>query len=163
MALSRYSTTPFAFGFNDYFGPLTPFDTDPEMDPWMPVLGDEIKRDASAMIRHSSPGYEIHENDDTYQIAMQVPGVNAQDIDAQLEDSGRTLHVRGSKVIATGTSTSSTRFDKRFTVGDNVDTTNLEADLTNGVLTVTAPKTKKRQITPMKLDISEGHHKRLEA
>jgi len=92
---------------------------------------------------------------------MQVPGCNADDIDANLENNGRTLHITGAKTIATGNTTSSTRFEKRFTVGDQVDATKLSADLSNGVLTITAPKTKKRQATPMRLDISEGQHQRL--
>jgi len=50
MALSNYTTTPFDFGFYDYFGPVSPFHN----DSWMPVLGDEIERDANAIIRHPS-------------------------------------------------------------------------------------------------------------
>lgn len=155
MALSRYTTTPFDFGFYDYIGPTTTV-VDPDIDLWMPVLGDTIVREPTATIRRSSPAYEINETDNTYQIFIQAPGVKASDIDAQLEDNGRTLHVTGARTETIAGTVSTTSFDQRFTIGDRVDASNLTADLTNGVLTVTAPKTKKRQPTPQKIDVSQG-------
>ena len=121
----------------------------------MPVLTN-FDRDVDSMIRHSSPGYEINESDGKYSIAIDVPGVKASDINAQLENDGKVLHLTGGRKVTKDGKVSETRFEKRFTIGDNIDVNQLSADLSDGVLTVTAPKKKKEEPEPMKITITEG-------
>ena len=157
MALNRFNprtTNPF-FGFDDFFAPV-PFMRDP-FDDWMPVI-QNFDRDLDNMVlRRSSPGYEINENDDKYQIAMDVPGVKASDITAQLENHGKTpvLHVSGGRKVVKDGTTTETKFEKRFTIGQNIDASQLTANLADGVLTVSAPKIKKDEPEPMKIEITE--------
>ena len=49
---------------------------------------------------------------------------------------------------------SESRFDKRFTIGDDIDTTKISANLENGVLTVTAPKKEKKEPETVKIPIT---------
>jgi len=48
------------------------------------------------------------------------------------------------------------KFEKRFTIGQNIDATKVTADLSDGVLTLSAPKIKKAEPEPMKIQITEG-------
>jgi HSP20 family protein len=153
MALNKYNTQRPFFGFEELFFP-SPFLRDP-FDDWMPVLSNFNRVTDDMVLRHSSPGYEINESDDKYQIAIDVPGVKASDITAQLEDDGRVLHLSGGRKVLKDGATTETKFSKRFTIGDNVDKTKLTADLSDGVLTVTAPKVKKEEPEPMKIEITE--------
>lgn len=153
MALNRYNQRTLFPGFEEFLTP-TPFLRDP-FDDWMPVLTN-FDRNVDSMIRHSSPGYEINETEDRYQIAVDVPGVKAGDINAQLENDGRVLHLSGGRKVVKDGKTTETKFEKRFTIGENVDTSKLSADLSDGVLTVTAPKVKKEEPQPKKIAITEN-------
>ncbi|CAB9519778.1 17.5 kDa class I heat shock protein [Seminavis robusta] len=158
MALSRFNRNAFDpfYGFREMLAP-SPFMTrDPFFDDcWMPVIRSQFDRDFNDMVlRHSSPGYEINENDKKYEISMDLPGVKASEMTAQLEQDGRVLHVHGGRKVEKDGKTMETRFEKRFTIGSNVDTSRLSAKLSNGVLTVSAPKTKPAE--PTKIAITEG-------
>ena len=155
MALSRfYNSNPF-FGFDEFFAPSPFFRNDP-FEEWMPVIRNFDRTIDDMVLRRSSPGYEINESDDKYQIAMDVPGVKASDISAQLEQNGRVLHVSGGRKITKDGTVTETKFEKRFTIGSNVDTAKLTANLSDGVLTVTAPKLKKQEPELMKIEITEN-------
>jgi HSP20 family molecular chaperone IbpA len=51
---------------------------------------------------------------------------------------------------------SESRFDKRFTIGDDIDVSKITANLENGVLTVTAPKKEKKEPETVKIPITMG-------
>ena len=143
-------------GFNELFAP-SPFSSwrDP-FDDLMPVIRDMDRTFDDMVLRHSSPGYEINENDDKYQISMDLPGIKASDMTAQLEHDGRILHVTGGRKITKDGKTIETKFDKRFTIGENVDKSKLTANLSDGVLTVTAPKLKIKAPEPLKIEVTEN-------
>jgi HSP20 family protein len=93
------------------------------------------------------PGYAIHEDEKSYAISIDIPGVKADEMTLKLEedhhdhDHGRVvLHLSGGRKVQKEGSVSETKFVKRFTLGENVDTEKLTANLENGVLRVTAPK-----------------------
>jgi HSP20 family protein len=153
MALSRWNESPL-FGINEFFSPSSHyFRRDPFSD-LMPVIRN-MDRDFNDMVlRHSSPGYEINESDEKYEISIDLPGVKASEMTAQLEDGGRVLHISGGRKIVKKGKTSETKFEKRFTLGNNVDTSKLSAHLSNGVLTVSAPKVKAPE--PTRIAITEG-------
>ena len=97
------------------------------------------------VLRRSSPCYEVTEDDTQFQLAMDVPGVKAQDIDISLENGGRVLRVTGGRKIrqtlADGSITSSeSKFEKSFTMDRSVDTERISANLSDGVLVISAPK-----------------------
>ncbi len=99
----------------------------------MPVLAKNLQR---------AGGYEIHEDDEKYSIAIDVPGVKSEDMTIKFEESGRVLNLSGGRKIKKGDDTvSEIKFAKRFTIGDNnVDVDKIAGSLSNGVLEVTAPK-----------------------
>lgn len=161
MALNRFVTRPtsnFFNGFDDFFAP-SPFMRDPFFDDFMPmpVIARNFDRDQQGTIRRSSPGYEINETKDKYSISIDVPGVKPSDMSIELQDDGQVLHLSGGRKIKKGDQETETKFSQRFTIGKNVDTTKLSADLSDGVLTVTAPKKEKPE--PVKIAITEGKAK----
>ena len=89
MALSR----PFFTGFDDFFDPRA---RDPITDiVQMPVLN--IERDPFMVLQRSSPGFEVHSTDKDWKLAIDVPGVQASDMNVNLEDNGRLLHLSGGR------------------------------------------------------------------
>jgi HSP20 family protein len=111
-----------------------------------------------ALLRSLSPGYEIKESDGTYEIIVDVPdGVKASDVAVELENDGTVLHLSGElRQEENGMLVSETRFEKRFTIGTNVDTDNITANLSDGVLVLTAPKLETEQ--KRKITITEKPH-----
>ena len=105
------------------------------------------------VLRRSSPGYEVHEDDDKFQLSIDVPGVKAADMKVELEQGGRLLHLSGGRKVQKGDSVTETRFDERFTLAENVDATKITANLADGVLVVSAPK---KVIEPTTIVITEG-------
>ena len=151
MTLNPYRRSPFLFGgFDDFFAPTPFFARDPVLDA-MPVIASNLFRDDDMQLMRSSPGYEVNETKDKYSIAVDVPGVRAQDMDIQVENEGRVLHISGGRKIEKDGVMRETKFEKRFTIGDNVDRDKITADLKDGVLVLTAPKIEKRKLLRARL------------
>lgn len=144
----------FTKGFDDFFGFPTLHHRDSPLE-LMPVFP-SIPRNAAAMLRVASPGFEIHEDDSKYSIAINVPEVKGEDMEIKLEQGGRVLHLSGGKMIDDGEEVRETRFDKRFTIGENVDLDNITANLNKGVLFVTAPKKEVVEKELPTITITEG-------
>lgn len=153
MALNRYNPL-FGRGFDDFFSPSPFFVRDPVFD-LMPVLPNLI-RDEDATLLRSSPGYEITEHEGKYQIAVDVPGVKASDMTVKLENDGRVVHISGGRKVTKGDTVTETKFEKRFTIGDNIDKTKITANLADGVLVLTAPKVEKKEPVVHTIAITEG-------
>jgi HSP20 family protein len=92
------------------------------------------------IMRHSSPRYEITENDEQFRLAVDVPGMKTDNLKVELEDDGRVMHISGERKEETGKSYKEYKFDKRFTLRKDLDTSKITAHLSDGVLVVTAPK-----------------------
>lgn len=123
----------------------------------MPVIPN-LMRDQDMTLLRSSPGYEITEHEGKYQIAVDVPGVKASDMTIKLENEGRVLHISGGRKVTKGDTVSETKFEKRFTIGDNIDTEHISANLADGVLLLTAPKVEKKEKPVQTIAITEGPH-----
>jgi HSP20 family protein len=134
-------------GFDDFFA--HPFLM--SRDPFAPFFSRQHRHNHipnTTLLRSLSPGYEIKEHNGTYEIAVHVPdGVNASDVAVELENDGTVLNVSGERrqEDENGKLLSAMRFGKRFTIGTNVDTDNITANLSNGVLVLTAPKIETEQ------------------
>lgn len=109
------------------------------------------------------PRYEIVDNDEKFQVAIDVPGVKMQDIDITLEDDGTILSIYGERKSwneANAAVTSSAKFIKSFSLDPTVDVEKFTANLQNGVLIVSAPKEMKRvQERIRKIPVSEWMEK----
>jgi HSP20 family protein len=132
-------------GFDDFFAHPTLM----SRDPFAPFFSRHHRPDPNTtLLRSLSPGYEIKEHNGTYEIAVHVPdGVKVSDVAVELEHNGTVLYVSGERhqEDENGKLVSGMRFEKRFTIGTNVDTDNITANLSDGVLVLTAPKIETEQ------------------
>ena len=118
-------------------------------------------RTAKTLLR-SSPGYRIKESKGAYEISVDIPeGLTASDMEIELENDGTVLHVSGERKIEEDDYVSQSWFDKRFTIGPNVDKDKIAANFDDGVLVMTAPKLEvTEEVPPPKhtIPISEKPH-----
>lgn len=92
------------------------------------------------------PPVDVRETEHAYLLAIEAPGLNADDLDLSLD--GDSLTVRGHKTEeredATATYRISERrfgrFERRFPVAPDVERKNIEAQYRDGVLKITLPK-----------------------
>ena len=112
---------------------------------------------------------DIHENEDAYLIEATVPGLQAEDIDITLHDNVLTISGEyQKKEQREGTTTHRTerrygRFTRSFSLPATLDADNVQANLENGILTLTVPKAEAAK--PRKIDIhaSQRGERTLEA
>jgi len=135
---SDYRRIPVVGFFSD------PFFSDPFFASPMPLL-QNVERDLHTL-RHSSPCYEITENDKQFQLSVDVPGLKAEDMTVQVEQGGKVLRLKGEKKKTEGNTVSRTSFEKSFTLGANVDRNKITANLADGVIVVTVPKETKQEM-----------------
>jgi HSP20 family protein len=94
-----------------------------------------------------TPGMNIYETDDAFELTMELPGMKKDNIDisiennmlnisgerkASREENGRTYHRVESRFG---------KFSRNLPMPNNVDDEGIEAKYENGVLTVNLPKT----------------------
>ncbi|MFN0177657.1 MAG: Hsp20/alpha crystallin family protein [Gemmatimonadales bacterium] len=92
------------------------------------------------------PAVDVAEDVNRFSITMEVPGVKVEEIKIDLD--GHRLIISGAKKQETDERTDRVHrverrfgaFRRVFTVPDSVDGENIEAKLTDGVLSVTLPK-----------------------
>ncbi|CAJ1949394.1 unnamed protein product [Cylindrotheca closterium] len=90
----------------------------------------------------ASPRYELVDNEEKFQLSVDVPGVKMDDIDVSLEDG--YLTVSGQRLSSSDESRSTSKFSQTFSLDPAVDVDQFTANLDNGVLVVAAPKDIKR-------------------
>lgn len=105
---------------------------------------------------HSSPHYEVSENSKQFRLAVDVPGVKAEDIKVDLEHHGRVLHMTGHRKVEKDNSFEEYKFEKRFTLGRDIETEKITANLSDGVLVLTAPKKEKEEPKSTTVPITQG-------
>lgn len=88
-----------------------------------------------------SPVYRILDNAKVFQVAIELPGVNLDQINIQLESDTNVLVVSGQRPSIENESP--VNFTQRFELGTDVDTDKISAKLALGILTVSAPKVSK--------------------
>eukprot|EP01083_Nonionella_stella_P213986 771292_1 len=86
------------------------------------------------------PSFKMDEDGDRVSLVMSVPDIPLKDIQIEVL-GGRIVHIKGDKTTSSKTSSSRVSFDKRFSIGQHLNESNLKAKLTkDGNLVVTAPK-----------------------
>ena len=149
MSLAFFNPNSVFAGFDDdFFAPI-----EPSAFHGIPPTLTRFKDDT---MRHFSPRYEVTENDKTFRLAVDVPGVKEENIKVELENDGRFLHLSFIKKEKTDTTSKEFKFDKRFTLGKNLDTSKLTAHLSDGVLVLTAPKKEKLPPATQEITIIRG-------
>lgn len=121
-------------------------------------LNREIQRLGCANVRQMKA--DISEHDDHYEVAMDLPGINKDDIEIGLQDGN--LIITAKKTVTSETNGKVIRrerytgmLQRSFYVGDEINENDVSAKLEHGVLTVTVPK-KEEKIPEKKTIMIEG-------
>jgi HSP20 family protein len=96
-----------------------------------------------------SPAVDLEEQDDAYVVEAELPGVKRGDVNIELVGSelaitGEIKEKKRQGVLRRRTRRVG-RFEFRVTLPDQVDPENIEANLSDGVLTVRVPKAERAQ------------------
>jgi len=83
--------------------------------------------------------YELIDNNEKFELKVDVPGVKEEDLDIKL-DNDRRLTIEGQRITTSETSQFSSKFSKTFSFDKTVEIDKFTASLNNGVLVVSAPK-----------------------
>jgi HSP20 family protein len=111
--------------------------------------------DGNPGVRIATPRYEITENDSEFKLAIDVPGVKAGDMKIKLEQDGRVLRLTGERKIQDGNWTSECNFEKAFLLDKKIQTDKITANLSDGVVIITAPKVLIEQKNDIQIPITE--------
>lgn len=84
------------------------------------------------------PRFDVDDQDDKVTVTMDVPGVKLSDIDISLEDN--VLTIKGERQLGSGEVTRKSTFSQKFELDSTVEADKITAKLSNGVLSVSAPK-----------------------
>ena len=90
----------------------------------------------------TNPAVRINNSDNRVELSLDVPGIKASDLKVNIEH--QVLTISGNRTVSSENLTSNWRFSRQFALEATVDTSNLTANLTDGVLTVSAPKAAKK-------------------
>ena len=105
--------------------------------------------------RMRMPAVEIFESPKTVTLRVEMPGVGKENFDIGIDSDELTIKGKrspvdsGLKLIHSESDTSD--YSRTFTLGDSLDTSNVEANVENGILTLMFPK--KPEILPKKIEI----------
>lgn len=99
----------------------------------------------------------IKENDTSYDVSLALPGFSKKDVNIELNDGILTVSSKIEKTdenkdvnyIHKSFSTSS--FSQSFTISDDVDVNNINAEMENGILNITLGKLNKIEEVKVKL------------
>jgi len=124
------------------------------------LISDILTIPVNSLLRQSvqhhqrSPKYEIFQEGDMYELSLEVPGVKAEDLTVELlieedDDVGEhyVLKVSGKRLYRSfGGIVQESQFEKSFQLDDDdVDVNKLSVSLSNGILTISAPKFRKKK------------------
>jgi HSP20 family protein len=107
------------------------------------------------------PRVEFVENDKEIRVMADVPGLDEKDVEVILEYD--VLTIRGEKKSETDDKDRQFseryygRFERRFSLGREIERDKVDASFKNGVLAVTLPKSAKVQTNARRIAIN-GHH-----
>ncbi|MCA9809760.1 MAG: Hsp20/alpha crystallin family protein [Candidatus Dadabacteria bacterium] len=103
------------------------------------------------------PSVDISENENAFVLKAELPGVNREDINIDINN--KTLTLKGEKKFEEKTEKenyvrverSYGSFSRTFALSDKVDTENVKASYKDGVLEVTLPK--KEEVKPKEIKV----------
>ena len=103
---------------------------------------------------HRSSGSHFSENAERIQLSVDIPGVKAKELTIKVENG--ILTIAGCrKITLESGGYKKFRFEKNFSIdADSIDVAHLEANLTNGVLILKAPK--RKRCGPHYVTVTEG-------
>jgi HSP20 family molecular chaperone IbpA len=90
---------------------------------------------------HSNQNLHVSDLGDKVQLSIDFPGVKASDLYVHVQD--RVLFLSGTRAIPTAQGVRKIEQHRRFRLDNSIDSENVKANLSHGILVVTAPKLKK--------------------
>jgi len=105
------------------------------------------------------PSVNTREGENAYHIEIDLPGVKKEDISVDVKDN--VITISGERKITEETEekdyyrveSSYGKFERSFTLPENVDVENIHAESQDGVLEVIIPKMEKAEDKPKKIEI----------
>lgn len=85
----------------------------------------------------------IYEDKDNYYATAELPGIDKKDIKIELENA--VLTISGERKVRERENKSCCTFSRSITVGDNIDSSMVNANLQDGILTITLPRHEERK------------------
>ena len=119
-----------------------------------PAIGDDMES------RQWSPVVDIYENDDSFVVEADLPGMSKDDIHVDVQD--HTLTIRGEKKFEEKTTKDKYMrveraygsFFRSLTLPANVDSSKIKAKYKDGVLQLTLPKSEEAKPKQIKVEAS---------
>ncbi len=117
----------------------------------------DVLADESFFGRDWTPAVDVVENNDTYIIKAEIPGMNKDDVKITLENN--VLTIRGEKKNESEKKENNYHrversygmFERSFTVPGSIKTNDIDAQYKDGVLTLTLPKAEEAK--PKQIDV----------
>jgi HSP20 family protein len=108
------------------------------------------------------PAIEMSEDEKSYKITVELPGLDAKDVDLSI--SGDMLVLKGEKRQESEQKDKNYHFSERaygsfqraFELPASVDRDKISADFSKGVLTIEMPKTAEAQRQPKKIEVKQS-------
>ncbi len=121
------------------------------------ALQERIERMADAGAAGWTPPVDLYETTDRYVLIAELPGLTRDDIDIQVQDGTVTLQGRRRSAAVPceqyhRVERGHGAFRRRFSVPVPIDTRGVSADLKEGILTVTLPKS--AEAMPRRIEVS---------
>jgi HSP20 family protein len=126
------------------------------------LLDELFRTSGNGRVTGFTPTLDVRETEDDYVVMVDVPGVKSEDV--SIEVSEQVLTISGSRVpVETGDAQLVERpygsFVRNLTLPKGVDSEQIKADYSDGVLTLHIPKP--AEIKPKKIAIGAGTQKQL--
>lgn len=105
------------------------------------------------------PNVDIIENEDSYEIQAELPGMKKEDVQLSIENNVLTISGETSQEVKEDrrnylrVERSYGRFERSFSLSNNVDRDNVRAEFEDGVLKVSLPKAEEAKARTIKIDV----------
>jgi HSP20 family protein len=140
--------------FNQFFETpmmLRPTSPSPFLSPRRARAALMLPDRAAAAYRRPTYRYRIDEDEAKYTLSVELPGVKASDVNVSLEQDGRVLRISGMRKVEDGDMAYESKFSKDFVLNKDVHVEGIEAKLSEGFMSIVAPK--KPKVEPKSISI----------
>lgn len=108
------------------------------------------------------PAAELHETEDAIHLKIELPGMEAKDLDVQVTEN--SVYISGERKSETKTQNNGTtksefyygKFQRVIPLSARVQNTNVTADYKDGILNLTLPKTEQEKNKVVKVNLEQA-------
>lgn len=129
------------------------------------VFGDAARSDAQPQtpVATFTPAADVRRTGDDWMVSMAIPGIDPAKVDINI--AGRTLRISGERTFEGGDKTQPVlnelwygRFEREFTLPEEIDADKVQASYRHGLLELTLPL--KESVKPRRITIQPAHEAR---